>query len=155
MEESNKKDGAMMIASAIIGLDYKTVIVNDKSYIIEPPTIAKIAGASYWLCDYGEGTTLRDILKCLSKAENLAKALSWLIQENDELSEEPCERKPYGNSGWYRSRIFYDRSHKFYEAISFTEERKTAGSKTEMIGNECMLGQIASFMEAFALLMMR
>lgn len=88
MEESNKKDGAMMIASAIIGLDYKTVIVNDKSYIIEPPTIAKIAGASYWLCDYGEGTTLRDILKCLSKAENLAKALSWLIQENDELSEE-------------------------------------------------------------------
>ena len=88
MEESNKKDGAMMIESAIIGLDYKTVIVNDKSYIIEPPTIAKIAGASYWLCDYGEGTTLRDILKCLSKAENLAKALSWLIQENDELSEE-------------------------------------------------------------------
>ena len=88
MEESNKKDGAMMIASAIIGLDYKTVIVNDKSYIIEPPTIAKIAGASYWLCDYGEGTTLRDILKCLSKAENLAKALSWLIQETDELSEE-------------------------------------------------------------------
>ena len=88
MEESNKKDGAMMIASAIIGLDYKTVIVNDKSYIIEPPTIAKIAGASYWLCDYGEGTTLRDILKCLSKAAKHAKALSWLIQENDELSEE-------------------------------------------------------------------
>lgn len=88
MEESNKKDGAKMIASAIIGLDYKMVIVNDKSYIIEPPTIAKIAGASYWLCDYGEGKTLRDILKCLSKAENLAKALSWFIQADDKLSEE-------------------------------------------------------------------
>lgn len=88
MEDSNKKDGAMMVASAIIGMDYKMVIVNDKSYIIEPPTIARIAGATYWLCDYGEGEKLRDILMSLSKVENLAKALSWLIQGNDELSEE-------------------------------------------------------------------
>lgn len=91
MEETNNKDGAKMIASAIIGMDYKMVIVNDKSYIIEPPTIAKIAGASYWLCDYGEGKTLRDLLTSLSKAENLTKALSWLIQANDELSEELAE----------------------------------------------------------------
>lgn len=88
MEDSEKKDGAKMVASAIIGLDYKMVIVNDKSYIIEPPTIARIAGATYWLCDYGEGTTLHDILKSLSKAEYLTKALSWLIQGNDELSDE-------------------------------------------------------------------
>lgn len=88
MEDSEKKDGAKMVASAIIGLDYKVVIVNDKSYIIEPPTIAKIAGASYWLCEYGEGKNLRDLLMTLSKAENLAKALSWLIQGDDKLSEE-------------------------------------------------------------------
>lgn len=88
MEDSEKKDGAKMIASAIIGLDYKMVIVNDKSYIIEPPTIAKIAGASYWLCEYGEGKNLRDLLMSLSKAENLAKALSWLIQGDDKLGEE-------------------------------------------------------------------
>lgn len=77
-----------MIASAIIGLDYKTAIVNDKCYFIHPPTIAKIAGASYWLCDFGEGKTLRDILSSLSKSENLSKALSWFIQGNDELSDE-------------------------------------------------------------------
>lgn len=88
MEESNKKDGAKMIASAILGLDYKMVIVNDKSYIMEPPTIAKIAGATYWLCEYGDGKTLRDILMSLSKAENLTKALSWMIQGDDRLSEE-------------------------------------------------------------------
>ncbi len=88
MEDSEKKDGAKMVASAIIGLDYKMVIVNDKSYIIEPPTIAKIAGASYWLCEYGEGKNLRDLLMTLSKAENLAKALSWLIQGDDKLGEE-------------------------------------------------------------------
>ena len=88
MEDSEKKDGAKMVASAIIGLDYKVVIVNDKSYIIEPPTIGKLAGASYWLCEYGEGKNLRDLLMTLSKAENLAKALSWLIQGDDKLSEE-------------------------------------------------------------------
>lgn len=55
---------------------------------MEPPTIAKIAGATYWLCEYGEGKTLRDILTSLSKAENLAKALSYLIQGSDKLSEE-------------------------------------------------------------------
>lgn len=88
MANSDNNDGAKMIASAIIGLDYKVVIVNDKSYIMEPPTIAKIAGATYWLCEYGEGKTLRDILTSLSKAENLAKALSYLIQGSDKLSEE-------------------------------------------------------------------
>ncbi len=88
MEDSEKKDGAKMIASAIIGLDYRIVIVNDKSYIIHPPTISKIAGATYWLCDFGEGNNLRDLLMSLSKADNLAKALSWLIQGDDQLSEE-------------------------------------------------------------------
>lgn len=88
MEKTTEKDGAKMIASSIIGLDYQMVIVNDKSYIMQPPTIHKIAGAAYWLCDYGEGKTLNDILKSLSKAENLSKALSWLIQGNDELSDE-------------------------------------------------------------------
>lgn len=88
MEESNKQDGAKMIASAIIGLDYKMVIVNDKAYIIEPPTIERIAGATAWLCEYGDGKTLREILTSLSKAENLAKALSWFIQANEDLSEE-------------------------------------------------------------------
>ena len=88
MEDSNKKDGAKMVASAIIGLDYRMIIVNDRSYIMEPPTIAKIAGATYCLCDYGDGKTLREILTSLPKAENLAKALSWFIQANDDLSEE-------------------------------------------------------------------
>ena len=77
-----------MVASAIVGLDYRLIVVNDKSYIIQPPTIAKIAGATYWLCEFGEGNTLREIITSLSKSENLTKALSWFIQENDELGEE-------------------------------------------------------------------
>jgi len=95
MEEENKEknDGARMVASAIIGLDYRIAIVNDKSYVIQPPTIAKLAGATYWLCESGTGSTLRDILMSLSKSENLAKALSWFIQGNDELAEELSQGK--------------------------------------------------------------
>lgn len=33
------------------------------------------------------------------------------------------------------------------QAVSFGEERKDADSKTEVIGNDCFLGQIATFME--------
>jgi len=85
---TGNNDGARMVASAIVGLDYRIIVVNDKSYIIHPPTIAKIAGATYWLCEAGDGKTLREILVSLSKSENLTKALSWFIQGNEDLGEE-------------------------------------------------------------------
>lgn len=85
---TGKNEGARMVASAIIGLDYRIIVVNDKSYIIHPPTIAKIAGATYWLCETDDGKTLREILVSLSKSENLTKALSWFIQGNEDLGEE-------------------------------------------------------------------
>mgnify|MGYP006868097607 FL=1 len=33
------------------------------------------------------------------------------------------------------------------QAVSFSQERSKSDSKTEVIGNSCLLGQIASFME--------
>lgn len=90
-ECQEKPNGPKVVSSAILGLDYRNILVNDKLYIIEPPTIAKIAGATYWLSEFGGGTTLREILMSLSKSENLSKALSWFIQGNDELSEELSE----------------------------------------------------------------
>ena len=91
--KSESKDGARMVASAIIGLDYRHIIVNDKTYFIQPPTIAKIAGASYWLLESGNGNTLREVLMSLSKSENLAKALSWFIQGDDSIAEELSKGK--------------------------------------------------------------
>lgn len=92
-QNTDKNEGARMVASAIVGLDYRIIIVNDKSYIIHPPTIAKIAGATYWLCEAGDGKTLREILVSLSKSENLTKALSWFIQGNEDLAEELTKGK--------------------------------------------------------------
>ncbi len=92
-KNTDNNEGARMVASAIVGLDYRIIVVNDKSYIIHPPTIAKIAGATYWLCEAGDGKTLREILVSLSKSENLTKALSWFIQGNEDLSEELTKGK--------------------------------------------------------------
>ena len=87
-EKTDTLEGARMVASSIVGLDYRIIVVGDKSYIIQPPTIAKIAGATDWLSEMGEGSTMREILTSLSKSENLTKALSWFIQGNNELGEE-------------------------------------------------------------------
>lgn len=92
-ENNEPQDGARMIASAIIGMDYRLIVVNDKSYIIMPPTIAKIAGASFWLTDLSDGTTLKEILSTLSKTESLAKALSWFINGDESLAEELAQGK--------------------------------------------------------------
>lgn len=35
----------------------------------------------------------------------------------------------------------------FYESCQLNKERKFVGSKTEVVGNDTLLGQIASFME--------
>lgn len=87
MNEENL-DGAKLVASAIAGLDYHYVVVNDKSYVLPPPTIARIAGACYWLTELGEGETVHAILSSLKNVEHLARALSWFIEGNDSLYEE-------------------------------------------------------------------
>lgn len=81
-------NGANLVASAIIGNDFKTIIVNNKAYVIKAPTIHIIAGAMCHLSDVGEGETIQDIVKTLANLESATKALSWFIQGDDALSEE-------------------------------------------------------------------
>ena len=49
-----KSQGARIVSDAIIGNDFKVVVVNGKSYIIYPPTIHKIAGAASYLSNVGK-----------------------------------------------------------------------------------------------------
>ena len=82
------KNAAKIVSSAILGMDFKVVIVNGKSYIVTPPTIKKIAGAAYWLSDVKDGKDMRELLASINNVEPLAHALSWFIQGNDILFEE-------------------------------------------------------------------
>lgn len=83
--------GARLISETLLGADTKVVKVCNKHYVIHPPTIHKIAGAAYHLSDYTipkENATLADILSTINKSKKLAAALSWFIQDNEELTEE-------------------------------------------------------------------
>lgn len=81
-------NAAKIVNSSIIGSDFKTIVVNNKSYIISPPTIHRIAGAGYYLADFPECNTLHDILVSLKDMDNAAHALSWFIKGNDSLFDE-------------------------------------------------------------------
>lgn len=83
-----EQNAAKIVSSAILGMDFKVVIVNGKSYIVTPPTIKKIAGAAYWLSDVKDGKNMRELLASINNVEPLAHALSWFIQGNDSLFEE-------------------------------------------------------------------
>ena len=83
-----EQNAAKIVSSAILGMDFRVVIVNGKSYIVTPPTIKKIAGAAYWLSDVKDGKNIKELLVSINNVEPLAHALSWFIQGNDNLFEE-------------------------------------------------------------------
>ena len=83
-----EQNAAKIVSSAILGMDFRVVIVNGKSYIVTPPTIKKIAGAAYWLSDVKDGKNIKELLASINNVEPLAHALSWFIQGNDSLFKE-------------------------------------------------------------------
>lgn len=83
-------NAAKIISDAIVGNDFKTVIVNNKPYTIYPPIIHKIAGAAscFSSVDIGECNSFKDVFMLCKDNMMLAKALSWLIKDDDSLTEE-------------------------------------------------------------------
>ena len=87
-KEKNKATGAKLVSSALIGMDCKVVLINGKRYVIDPPTIKKIAGAAYHLASIAESETLQDFLDGQTDISAVAHALSWFINGDDSLAEE-------------------------------------------------------------------
>lgn len=83
-----EKNASKIINAAVLGKDFETVFVNGNVYVIHPPTIHKIAGAGYYLCDLKEAVTVMDMLRSLKDVEMASHALSWLIQGDENLCEE-------------------------------------------------------------------
>lgn len=77
-----------LVSDAIIGNDYKIVVVNGKSYKIFPPTIKKMAGAGQYLSDLKDGDTIKDILEGVNDVGKLAHALSWFVDGSNRLAGE-------------------------------------------------------------------
>lgn len=82
------KDGAKIVASAVLGLDGATIVVNDKAYYVAPPTIKKIAGAGVCFSQYGNEETIGEYLRNIKDITSLSRALSWFVQGDGSLEEE-------------------------------------------------------------------
>jgi len=80
--------GAKIIDRAILGLDFRNVVVNGKAYVIMPPTIARIAGAGFYLTGFDDTKDVKDVFNSLKDIKNAAKALSWFINGDKSLAEE-------------------------------------------------------------------
>lgn len=85
---SIQQDGAKIVTAAILGFDFKRIVVNDVSYVIKPPTIKTIAAATYWLTEIEDAETIKGTLQTLNSLDNACRALSCFIQGDDGLWEE-------------------------------------------------------------------
>lgn len=86
--KNNMEKASKIVSAAVLGKDFETVFVNGNAYVINPPTIHKIAGFGYYLSDLEEDNTILDMLRSLKDIGAASRALSWLIKGDESLSEE-------------------------------------------------------------------
>lgn len=81
---------AKIVSGAIVGADFEVIDVNGKVYVVKPPTINRIAGAVSRLSKLAlpDSATLKDMFCTQEDAREYAAALSFLIQENYDLTDE-------------------------------------------------------------------
>lgn len=77
-----------IVSSSLLGKDFETVVVNGKAYVINAPTIHKIAGAGYYLSGLEEYKTVMDMLHSLKDVGSASRALSFFIQGDEGLYDE-------------------------------------------------------------------
>ena len=79
-----------LVSSEAVGANIQFVEVNGTMYPVKPPTINRVAGAVACLSGLAlnDGATIRDVLNTQENAREYARALSFLIQEDYELTDE-------------------------------------------------------------------
>ena len=80
-------DAVDIVSSAVLGVDVQTIPIGNKVYLAHPPTIRKIVGAGRFLGGFEKIDSAKSLLEALN-SDNLAHALSWLLEGNDSLAEE-------------------------------------------------------------------
>lgn len=79
-----------LVSSEAVDANIQLVEVNGTMYPVKPPTINRVAGAVACLSGLAlnDGKTIRDVLNTQENAREYARALSFLIQEDYELTDE-------------------------------------------------------------------
>ena len=63
--------GAKVISEAILGRDFRTVVIAGKAYTVHPPAIERMAGAISHLSGVKEAQTIREVLAKVRELHDL------------------------------------------------------------------------------------
>lgn len=89
-----EKTGAQMVAEALTGADFRIISVAGRFYTIPSPTIHRLAGCIKCLSAMRTGTDIRDVLMTIGDLTAYARALSWLIKDDETLTDELSKGTP-------------------------------------------------------------
>lgn len=81
-------DASKTVSAAILGNDFRTVLVAGRAYVIMPPTIHKIAGAAAHLGAFEDIKSVGDALRSMQHLTEAAAALSFFINGDESLKGE-------------------------------------------------------------------
>lgn len=77
-----------LVSSALLMEDSAKVTIAGKEYTIPAPTIHRIAGAAKWLSEVEGGTDFEAFIGQMKNITSACKALSYFINDNEELTDE-------------------------------------------------------------------
>lgn len=148
----NTEKSAKLVTNVILDKDEKKVVANGKEYVIKPPTIYKLAGAARYMSDLESGDGFDGIIRQMKRLESACIALSYFINGDMSLKDELAD----GTLGEVTKGLSDAMSmlsiKEFDEVVNFGVERKDKNSsESKTIGNDTLVGQIASFMESLSL----
>lgn len=143
----NTEKSAKLVSDIILAKTEKKIKASGKEYVIKPPTIHKLAGAAYYLSGLEGGKTFEDAVRQMQNLTAACTALSYFIEDDDKLTEELSEGSLTEIVNGLSVAMQMLSIKDFEEAVNFGEERRKDDSKSDTIGNDTLVGQIASFME--------
>ncbi|MCD7722227.1 MAG: hypothetical protein LUI09_08385 [Prevotellaceae bacterium] len=92
--ETKRPNAARIVSEALLGLDFRNVVVAGRVYQIDPPTVRRLAGAALHLSGVAETPTIKDFVLSQEKLESVAKALSWLVCGSEQKWKEMSRGTP-------------------------------------------------------------
>ncbi len=92
--ENKGNAAARLVAGALTGRDGVPFLVNNRRYVMRPPTIRRLAAAGYHLAGYDAGRTMGELLASITDMGRLCKALSCFLKGDESLASELMDGAP-------------------------------------------------------------
>ena len=147
----NSSKAASLVSEVILGTASKKLTVHGKEYSMCPPTIYKIAGAVNCLSSIEWQEGYKGVVNVMQHLTLACDALSIFLNNDTSLSAELSEGTLSEINAGLTIALHFLSIREFNDVVNFGEEKDDVGSKSKTIGNDTLVGQIASFMEALSL----